>query len=259
MLTFANDAYRSTLANWMAGMHRLGVDNYEVVCMDRTTASFMASIGRPCSSCAEITGSLHDVWRFRLQVLAELLEKGVDVVFSDVDAIWLQNPFGVLEGGDIVASRGTIPGRVRLKLGATACMGWVFFRGTPAVARFVREEVVPRFNRDDQWALNFALLGGGLSFSPPLTPYKNSTEIAEGKAGTLAVKLLDDRRFPRRCSRGLDGAVVAHCYSPHSSEHKKGTLRTHHLWFLQDTWEKAPHVRNFSAWIRNVSIAGPAP
>lgn len=266
ILTFVNNEYRASLVNWMARMRKLGVDNYEVVCMDNETAAFMESIGRPCSRAAQVGMGKKKVWEFRLHVLMDLLHEGTDVVLCDVDAIWLNNPFGFLEKGDIVASQAYMPFDVSKRLGATACLGWTFFRAAPAVARFVSEDVMDyfRIDQDDQIAVNHALLKNGLRFSPSVFNL-SSSEIAEGRAGPLAVRFLDTERFKRSCGKrrsDLDRQrlYVAHCapHLPqgwtHEAVDRDEHLKHLGLWFLRIGWEDVPAINNFNTWIDRVSV-----
>lgn len=255
ILTFSNHDYLPTLANWMAGLRKLGVDNYEVICMDKRMVAFMKSIGRPCLSHRNVQRT-PQIWEFRLKMLAKLLDKGVDVVLSDADAFWLRDPAALLtEGGDIVASRGKFPFNVADQLGAAACMGWISFRGTPSVARFLRKEVMSRFAGDDQVALNYALVANGLTF-PSRLAYESSTDVAEGNAGSLSVTLLDHQRFQRRCTGNFNGTYVAHCLSNKTGQSKKVMAEKFGLWTLRDDWEQVPRNGNFSEWIDKVSSSG---
>jgi len=253
VLTFGNHRYGSVIVNWMVGMHRLGVDNYEVICMDDELAAFMISIGRPCSAMQEVGGDLQHVWLFRLRVLERLLHKGTDVLLSDADAVWLRNPLDFLGSGDIVASRGILPIPMAAQLGATVCMGWAFFRGTPAVARFVGSEVLARYVDDDQVAVNDALVAKGLHF-PSRLDFMNSTGIDNGSAGDISVRLLDHRRFQRICNPSTFGkAYVAHCLCSKDGQTKKVKARENGLWFLSDAWEKVPLNGRFHEWIGTVA------
>lgn len=255
ILTFADITYAPVLMNWMASLRKLRVNNFGVVCLDRDIAEVMTSFGQSCYLRADQNvpstqvagmrvGPLKAVWSVRLQILAELLDAGMDVVMSDSDAVWLSSPLADLVQADISATRGQFPDDFMAQYGATLCMGLSYFRGTPAVAKFVREEVLSRFDTDDQLALNRALQEGGLVFGQKLW-YQNSTSVAWGRLpvanGSLRVGLLDHAHYPRDCPDAsvLRNATVPHCHSPDKQNRAKvERLVTLGLWYLGEDWRR---------------------
>lgn len=101
--------------------------------------------------------------RFGLRVL----EAGFNVLFADLDAIFLRSPEPLLRDGDIIGER--IWGRPRnvvKKWGAAICTGFYFVRATSAnVAIFRKTHFLiaekrqrqPKWQASDQWAINNAL------------------------------------------------------------------------------------------------------
>jgi len=59
--------------------------------------------------------------------MGEVLRSGVDVIHSDADALWLNDPSPLLAS----APASIIAGRGANKEDWLVCMGWVFFRATP--------------------------------------------------------------------------------------------------------------------------------
>jgi len=70
-------------------------------------------------------------------------------MINDNDALWLGNPFPILQelsnrdGGsvdiDIFAQRASFPPKVRARLGATLCMGFIYIRATEGTVQLWRE------------------------------------------------------------------------------------------------------------------------
>lgn len=79
------------------------------------------------------------IWR--LVYIKHLLEKGNDVIASDVDAIWLKNPVKDLfadNSEDIVAHRAfNHPLEFKQKYGYVPCMGWAGFKSNPKVIAYL--------------------------------------------------------------------------------------------------------------------------
>ena len=174
VLAFADKGYRDTALNWIASLEAVGVTNYVLVCLDAESHVFYQQVGVPSvrlpepSACADISAAdasvtriseqqrevrLSIVWLRRIMIVSRLLNAGIDVVLSDVDAVWVSNALSFLEGGSreirspvlnssygksnersdgdsgelplIVASRGQWPQGCAQKWGATLCMGWI--------------------------------------------------------------------------------------------------------------------------------------
>jgi len=174
VLAFADKGYRDTALNWVASLEAVAVTNYVLVCLDSESHEFYTQVGVPSvrlpepSACADITKTelsvvriseqqrevrLSIVWLRRIMIVSRLLNAGVDVVLSDVDAVWVTDALTFLQGGSreirvpghngegsknqshhdgddggvplIVASRGQWPQGCTQEWGATLCMGWI--------------------------------------------------------------------------------------------------------------------------------------
>jgi len=254
-LMFGNYAYREVLINQMLGFHTLKFTNYEVVCLDQQLADFMASIGKPCIADL-VEAGIPIIWRARLQLVDKLLERGTSVLLTDADAVWIKNPMEFLKDADIVAQRGSWPFYVSNLLGATACMGFAYFAGSPEVFDFFHDQVLSKFRDDDQVALNAALMENGIYFDHKLD-YEESRNIDRGIVPAtvdrrkLHVDFLDHYRFPRLCEATPLNAdtVMAHCYTPKNAHAKVLVLKNMSLYWLKDDWEQAPRNKDFEAFI----------
>ncbi|XP_028777056.1 arabinosyltransferase RRA3-like [Neltuma alba] len=101
IVAVANSNVMEMLEVWFANIKRVGIPNYLVVALDEETAKFcessqvpvykrdpdenIDSIGR--------TGSNHAVSGLKFRILREFLQLGYSVLLSDVDIVYLQNPF----------------------------------------------------------------------------------------------------------------------------------------------------------------------
>jgi len=260
VLMFANHAYREVVINQMVGFHTLNITNTVVVCLDQQLADFMASTGKPCIRDLIGSGGISDIWKARLQVMDNLLKNGTSVLLTDADAVWVKSPMEFLKDVDMVMQRASFPGYVKKKLGATACMGFAYFAGNPAVSNFFHEEVLNKFKNDDQLALNVALRDNGIYFDHKLE-FEKSREIDSGiiPAKTdrpeLHVKFLDHYRFPRICHADTIHAdtVVAHCWSHKDGNSKISEVKKRGLYWLKNDWEQAPRNEDFEAFITSIT------
>ncbi|GBG29262.1 Hypothetical Protein FCC1311_054842 [Hondaea fermentalgiana] len=170
-------------------------------------------------------GKIHKLWIMRVNYLSELLHNGIDVLFSDLDVVIVQDPRPFFAQAEIVASRGKFPAFALKRWGATACMGFIYFKSTPNV-KIIIEDMIEALQRhsDDQIAVNMALLKrlgrssrkvfgrrNGDLYEP-----KHTTSIISGKPGQVKLMLLSHHALPRFCTHlsikdWNRDIVAAHC------------------------------------------------
>ncbi|KAL6517275.1 Arabinosyltransferase rra3 [Orobanche minor] len=108
ILTLANSNVRSPLEVWFTNIKRVGITNYLVYALDEEIARFCESNSVPFykrdpnevkkdadgnfESVAK-TGGNHAVSGLKFRILREFLQMGYSVLLSDVDIVYLQNPF----------------------------------------------------------------------------------------------------------------------------------------------------------------------
>ncbi|KAL0334761.1 UNVERIFIED_CONTAM: Arabinosyltransferase RRA2 [Sesamum radiatum] len=111
IVTLANSNVKDMLELWFTNIKRVGIPNYLVFALDEEIASFCQSKDVPVykrdddevkrdqdknfESIAR-TGGNHAVSGLKFQILREFLQLGYSVLLSDVDIIYLQNPFNHL-------------------------------------------------------------------------------------------------------------------------------------------------------------------
>ncbi|KAJ1296606.1 hypothetical protein BS78_01G314700 [Paspalum vaginatum] len=101
IVALANSNVREMLEVWFTNIKRVGIPNYLVVALDDNIESFCKSKGVPVyrrdpdegiDNIAK-TGGNHAVSGLKFRVLREFLQLGYSILLSDIDIIFLRNPF----------------------------------------------------------------------------------------------------------------------------------------------------------------------
>ncbi|XP_052194732.1 arabinosyltransferase RRA3-like [Diospyros lotus] len=101
IVTLANSNVKDMLGVWFTNIKRVGIPNYLVIALDEEIANFCQSNDVPIyrrdpdegiDSIAR-TGGNHAVSGLKFRILREFLQLGYSVLLSDVDIVYLQNPF----------------------------------------------------------------------------------------------------------------------------------------------------------------------
>jgi Nucleotide-diphospho-sugar transferase len=183
-ITFISQEYLGVGVRWIEAMRRLDVDNYVIIAGDSATHEFLKGVGVASIEARidirNISLSYRSPFGFtakglginalKFPVVNALLKEGYDVVMSDADALWLQNPMPYFPLAIDVAFQRVVyfPRSIVVEWGFAACSGFVFFRSKPCVASFVdhciREH---RTVQSDQLALNLALLDADTCWPTP--------------------------------------------------------------------------------------------
>ncbi|KAJ4962490.1 hypothetical protein NE237_022429 [Protea cynaroides] len=104
IVALANSNVKDMLEVWFTNIKRVGLPNYLVVALDDEIAHFCNSKDVPVykrdpdegiDSVAK-TGGNHAVSGLKFRILREFLQLGYSVLLSDVDIVYLQNPFNHL-------------------------------------------------------------------------------------------------------------------------------------------------------------------
>ena len=206
-----------------------------------------------------------DLWKIRLELLEELMTAGIDCIFSDADAFWLENmATHVLkqvteENAGIVASRGSFPEKIGERWGATLCMGFIYFRSEPATVELTkRMRKLYEQTQDDQISINRALNLAKIQWRTKLT-YTSSTSVEYGdvmlKKHPLVVALLPHNQVMRICPTEppvIPRTVgVAHCYTQtKQGADKKEAASEYNLWVIKDRKhiERAKENQDIQTW-----------
>ncbi|PQM33885.1 arabinosyltransferase RRA2 [Prunus yedoensis var. nudiflora] len=101
IVALANSNVKQMLEVWFTNIKRVGISNYLVVALDEEIAKYCESKDVPVykrdpdkviDSVAR-TGGNHAVSGLKFRILREFLQLGYSVLLSDVDIVYLQNPF----------------------------------------------------------------------------------------------------------------------------------------------------------------------
>lgn len=251
IVVFSDSKYLGVLLNWLIPMHRLGIRNYMIVSLDENIHAFLSARGFP-SVLIEMDGPLEKLWHLRLIVLRELCAHGIDLIHSDIDALWLHNPIPEYfppEADDLVISQGTAwPYEVVTRQGFVLCCGLFYLRSGPlslALLDDLLRHIV--HTHDDQTSLNY-LIHGCVTWDKQLkNPY---TFVFRGHTVTCSeapirgrhektgftVTLLPHHLFQRMHMPERE-AYVKHLFSEKTNQDKFESFRESGCLFLNENWK----------------------
>ena len=297
VIVITSDKYLAVLLNWLLFFHELCPDQSSLyfMCTDKQAEPSMRKVGLECHYAHTLhlngpvpftANSNNKLWLVRARLAKTLLDQGFDVLMSDADALWLQNPFDELErfsSSDIIASRGLFPEDASRIYGATLCMGFIYIKSTRRTQIFYAQLVdhmTHQAHPDDQRDINQLLLQRGLIYPPPASrPLKYLDASKEdhgyvfvGSGGprlvdakdrdantTLRITLLPHTAFRRICEgqrlTSIHEAVVAHCYSElKTGEGKVIAGRKYSLWVLREDWERVRYT-NSDEYLARIAVS----
>jgi hypothetical protein len=247
--------YFPIFLNWLHQYYRFcpNTEFLFFVCFDKEVAAKLEKYHLACNYTHYIptVGGHQRIWLIRGLVVRKLITAGYDVLLADSDALWLRNPFSVLSQfptADIIASRASYPEDIYERLGATVCMGFVYFQsnvGTIALWSAVTDELTKHRQPDDQRIFNHVLMKMGLYFSRKLNYKTNKVHdigSIETKTYVYNVTMLSHALFRRVCDINFKNAtrnsIVAHCStSGKDLATKMQAEKNFNLWYLHPKWE----------------------
>ena len=218
IIAFGNSRYKRIAHNWALYLHRHGIENYTIYSLDQDIYDYLVKNKintelLPLDIFEE--GDHLWNWRERLKFIFKLLNEGINVLHSDLDAVWLHNPLSLIESEyDIVASTGTFPKDVYKEVGYTLCMGWIYYKSSTIVKKLFQNVIHGNTheNFDDQREMNRELF--------------NNSKYKE-----LKLKILDQTII----SRGQpynENTYVAHPLSGKNVD-REAFLKNKNLWILE--------------------------
>lgn len=104
IVALANSNVKEMLEVWFTNIKRVGIPNYLVVALDEDITKFCKSNNVPVYErdpdegidSVTRTGGNHAVSGMKFRILREFLQLGYSILLSDVDIVYLQNPFDYL-------------------------------------------------------------------------------------------------------------------------------------------------------------------
>lgn len=226
-VTFISQEYAGVGLNWIAAMGRLGWTNYVVIAGDSPTARALEALSVSCVEAVfpeSVEGALPvnavgftrkglAMTALKFPVVRALLCLGLNVIMSDADAVWLQDPMAVLDSKDSDCAFQRVlnfPKAIARIWGFTACSGFAFFRSSAGALALIDSCIAEhRQVEDDQVALNLALLSARTRWAEPPPDTNYSRMIPKDQ---LIAAFSRDGREPicGRTETGLDVIALPH-------------------------------------------------
>jgi hypothetical protein len=244
-----SDAYATLLDNWIAHVHALGITRFLVVAMDEALANRLSGRSIVVAT-AHFDGSETDFWLRRMLIWRCLSEMGVDIVQSDIDAIWLRDPvpeFFADQPFDLLCTQGTFhPFDTASAWGFVLCTGLMGIRAGAASVRFFgafaqRHRQI--LETDDQVVMNHVLDETGLRWETAgmqreMVDFDGSQFATYASMLTgfsiplgMRVGLLPYKLFPR-LPMATGAPFVKHLLRPEDDAYRIAELRAEGCWLL---------------------------
>jgi len=229
IITFANYNYLPVLENWLEALKIINVNNFMVISLDEKIHNYLLNknINSRLKPCELDLGKL---WIHRVEVIAELLDEGYDIIHTDADAVWLKNPISYLNKikSDMIFSQGTHwPNSAYKKWNFVLCCGFFYLKNRSNTKQFIKKLLKRvKKDRDDQVSCNNILLEDGVEWTIPKDTYTLSfrekeflcsKEIIFGKTSSLEIALLPHNKF-QRISETSKEVYVKHLISEKNSD-----------------------------------------
>jgi hypothetical protein len=268
--------YLPELMNWVAHFWRVckSLTSLYVICIGQSAVESLTNNqwGLKCDTVLQKEeGKLVNViWYERLQIYSEVMESGYDVFTTDLDALWITDPYEILNrypGYDVIAQRakhGYIPYVSWLTCppynrscefpdtntwGSDFCFGIIYLRNSPEVisllnaTRHLMSLAVEPSRAYDQKAFNNIFHTkanlGHVKISNMAHIASDDYAVAEMQYEGSVVRYasIPQKDFPRDCLRNLSTASLIHC-NTHQFEtlSKNDVLKRFNLWALHDDW-----------------------
>jgi len=183
IITFCNDKYIPKSQKWIYFIKKLNINNYVIISYDKTTYDYFTdndtnTILVEPDYINEDKDFFKNFMYYRTNVLRQILNKGYNILHSDMDAYWIKNIIPELNPDmDISVSQGTIWPRSHLsKHKFVMCCGIYYVKSNEKTKFFFDEftKVVKNEEKDDQKPWNETLIDTKWSYDG----YKNGKNVA---------------------------------------------------------------------------------
>jgi len=252
IVVFANYDYLTVLDNWLISLQRLGISNFLVIALDETLYNHLKAMKvsvllRHCKL------GLDNLWIHRVDVIKEILDLGFDLIHSDADAVWLQDPLEEYiynKPQDMIFSQGTVwPPDVHEIWKFVLCCGFYFVRSNSSTKQFFKQyaQQVRKDKNDmpdifdDQMSINRMLLNLSIEWGTTDSysidfkgkSYQCYKDVITGYSKHLSIALLPHSKFQRLKDSDED-VYVKHLYSDKNSGNILDVLRENNCLFIED-------------------------
>lgn len=176
VVVFATWSYRHILTNWILVAPRQVRSELVVHAYGMFYPIFLRLFGHRVVWASMRRPTRSKIWLDRVQATLSYLERAVEVVVCDADAIVLRDFTDDLDAveGDLIVSQGFFPkAAFEAWDGFTLCCGFAVYRPSPRALILMRQvlDYSGAGRYDDQIALNSVLLENNLVWAPPRNQY----------------------------------------------------------------------------------------
>ena len=163
IVCFANINYKSILANWIQFMYKSNIYNFCIICLDKYILKKCLEYNLFCVYYPIDTAyNFNDLWKNRIFLLKELVLNNIPIIHTDIDAIWVNNPYIYIQNlndkyqPDIIGSQGLIfPETSFNKNKFIMCCGFFAVNPTPNSKKWMEKWLFETEKaNDDQVAFN---------------------------------------------------------------------------------------------------------
>jgi hypothetical protein len=266
VIVSSNMEFLNVFLNWLIFYYHQCRDLSSVflICLDDSVQTVLRTYSLRCSYSFLLPKQRHDalsfLWLLRISIANTLVKEGFDVVLSDTDATWLRNPFHYMSNfpsANVIASKATFPEEIHKAVGATVCMGFVYFKsvnGSGALLDNLFEYMLAKPIPDDQRDINELLLHNHVHFD--VKPSFLGNVVSMGKLEIqgkfiISILFLPQNRFIRFCNLPQHylvvlNSTVAHCLGGKKASEKALIDRILGFWLLRDDWRSVAPQLNAS-------------
>jgi Nucleotide-diphospho-sugar transferase len=196
IIALVNKAYYPLFELWYSRFSKLNIHNYLIVSLDRHTHlnlqnrginTRLVEIRNPryvsdffSKHLYEVSGKKlgrqfrrsttvsyrQKIWRTRVEILKRIIDSGVNVIHTDIDAIWRHDILPYIESIDkdlIISIAHGMPKTAIERWGFSLCCGFYMLRSNDKTQRFVDDYLRATIDaKDDQVALNNLIMDSGI-------------------------------------------------------------------------------------------------
>lgn len=241
-LVLTDSGYFRVFRNWLAHFERHDLGNLLVVALDEESYADAQDLAKHVIG-APWDRETNSIWKMRAELIANILGCGYDVIHSDADAVWLQDPVAYTTNlnCDLAFSQGTVwPPDVHEINKVVVCCGFFFARSSSATRSFFSSWLkAMTSDHDDQRAVNRIIveLGGRWrqreDYTLGATPHEfrcfRQPQFAELSSGAT-IALLPHRLFQRVPEH--QKPIVAHYLSDKEGVSAETRLREMGRWIV---------------------------
>ena len=251
IISIANHGFLDMLKNWIKSLERLGIENYVVFALDKELFDELTALNinvLPFASDVPLSSGFSN-WRTRefteivfckILIVQKLLKMGFNVLLSDGDIIWLDDPmkYMSLDNGfdiQIQLNSGLFKVKTPIKILEYNTGFYLAKSNKKTIDFFEATTLLP--GRDDQDCFNKILRQRGEDVT-----YSTSGKI-EKDENKLLVRVLDPLKFPtgwlyfKRHGKFMgfnSKPVIVHANYIKGRSKKISKLKKFNLWYLPE-------------------------